>query len=192
MTSVEFASSNPDIACAGGDGAVHRSEDGGHTWQRMTSGAWGPPGARVGFPIDFQVDPRDPNRLFANAYGGGNFVSTDGGRTWQVASQGYTGAEMNSIAVDLASPATVYAGARSGFFKSTAGGADWQPINFAPAQVREGAAAAIDPSNPQHVLISDQQDGHVWASDDGGRHWQTVLDLDSNSPDRCLSSQTHF
>ncbi len=175
ITSVEFATSNPNVAYAGGDNAVYRSEDGGRTWRQTIGGAWGPPGARVGFPIDFQVDPRDANRLFANAYGGGNFVTTDGGQTWQIASQGYTGAEMNAVVVDPTDPATVYAGARSGFFKSWNGGATWQPINFPPAEVREGAAAAVDPSDPQHLLVSDQQDGLMWASRDGGRSWKEVL-----------------
>ncbi len=179
VTSVEFAPSNPSIAYAGGDQNVFRSEDGGRTWQPMVRGNWGPPGARVGFPIDFQVDPRDPNRLFANAYGGGNFVSTDGGKTWQIASQGYTGAEMNAVAVDPTDSATVYAGGRSGFFKSTTGGVDWQPINFPPADVlREDAAATVDPSDPQHVLISDQMDGYIFTSRDGGKHWQTVMDFE--------------
>jgi photosystem II stability/assembly factor-like uncharacterized protein len=176
VTSVEFATTNPNIAYAGGDGAVHRSEDSGRTWRQMIGSAWGPPGARVGFPIDFQVDPRDANRLFANAYGGGNFVTTDGGKTWQIASQGYTGAEMNAVMVDPTDAATIYAGARSGFFKSSNGGATWQPINYPPADtLREGAAGAIDPSNPQHVLVADQQDGHIWASSDGGQNWREVL-----------------
>ncbi len=175
ITAVEFALSDPDIAYAGGDSAVYRSEDGGRTWRTMTTGMWGPPGARVGFPIDFQVDPRDPNRLFANAYGGGNFVSADGGKSWQVASQGYTGAETNTVAVDPTDGATVYAGARSGFFKSTTGGAAWQALGFAPADVREGAAAAVDPSNPLHVLMSDQQEGRMWMSEDGGNNWRTVV-----------------
>ena len=175
-TSVEFATLNPNIAYAGGDPFFSSSQDGGRTWQQMTGGAWGPPGARVGFPIDVQVDPRDANRLFANAYGGGNFVTTNGGKTWQVASQGYTGAEMNVVMVDPTDQATVYAGARSGFFKSTAGGAIWQPINYPPADaLREGAAGAVDPSNPQHILVSDQQDGHIWTSSDGGQTWKEVL-----------------
>lgn len=177
VTSVEFALSNPNIAYAGGDPFVYRSEDGGLTWRMMTGRSWGPPGARVGFPIDFQVDPRDANRLFANAYGGGNFLSSDGGKTWQNASQGYTGAEMNTVIIDPTDAATVYAGSRSGFFKSTTGGADWLPLNFPPADLREGAAAAIDPSDPQHVLISDQQQGRIWSSQNGGRNWQTVVNL---------------
>ncbi|HSB67215.1 MAG TPA: hypothetical protein VLD65_11600, partial [Anaerolineales bacterium] len=78
---VEFSISNPSIAYAGNEQAVFRSNDGGLTWQKVSSGQnWGPPGVCAGFPIDFQVDPRDPDRIFANEYGGGNFLSTDGGK----------------------------------------------------------------------------------------------------------------
>jgi len=81
---IEFALSNPNIAYAGSAGAVYRSSDHGQTWRKVSTGeeGWGSPGVRAGFPIDFQVDPRDPNRVFANNYGGGNFLSVDGGQTW--------------------------------------------------------------------------------------------------------------
>ena len=72
----------------------------------------------AGFPIDMQCDPRDANRVFVNAYGGGNFLSEDGGQTWRVASKGYTGALMAQVAVVQDDPARVYACARSGVFAS--------------------------------------------------------------------------
>jgi len=106
ITSVEFSESNPQIAYAGSLGHVYRSADGGLTWQNMggAEGFWGPPGVAAGFPIDFQVDPNNPNRIFANNYGGGNFLSVDGGRTWTTASKGYTGAQTRDIAVDASQP----------------------------------------------------------------------------------------
>jgi len=127
INAVEFALSNSNIAYAGSAGAVYRSSDCGQTWSKVSTreDGWGSPGVRAGFPIDFQIDPRDPNRVFANNYGGGNFLSADGGQTWTVASDGYTGAQVRAIAVDPINPATVYAAARSGFFASTDGGDSW-------------------------------------------------------------------
>ena len=70
----------------------------------------GPPGVLAGTPIDFQCDPRDPNRVFANNYLGGNFLSEDGGKTWSNASDGYTGAQVIGVAIDPKNPAQIFVG----------------------------------------------------------------------------------
>ena len=177
INAVEFAFSNPNIAYAGGAGAVYRSSNRGQTWNKVSSGeGWGSPGVRAGFPIDFQVDPRDPNRIFANNYGGGNFLSADGGQNWTVASDGYTGAQVRAIAVDPSNPATVYAAARSGLFASTDGGDSWIGRNTPPAYHLEWNAVAVDPSNPQHILASNNWDPIILQSHDSGKTWNWAGD----------------
>ncbi|MFC1633887.1 hypothetical protein ACFL5Z_03530 [Planctomycetota bacterium] len=173
INAVEFALSNPNIAYAGSAGAVYRSSNRGQTWRKVSTGevGWGSLGVRAGFPIDFQVDPRNANRVFANNYGGGNFLSIDGGQSWTVASDGYTGAQVRAIAVDPTNPATIYAAARSGFFASTDGGDSWIGRNTPPAFHLEWNAVAVDPSNPQHVVASNNWDPVIIKSDDGGRTW---------------------
>jgi photosystem II stability/assembly factor-like uncharacterized protein len=129
ITSVEFAVGVPDLAYAGSDGVFFRSQDGGETWQppgNLAAEGWGPPGIRPGFPIDVQVDPRDPARLFVNNYGGGNFLSRDGGQSWASASTGYTGADLTDAAVDPGNPSKVYVNGRSGPFVSNDGGRTWR------------------------------------------------------------------
>jgi photosystem II stability/assembly factor-like uncharacterized protein len=86
ISAVEIAVSNPQIAYAASGLAMYRSQDGGQTW-KMVAGSpshpgFGPPGMNAGIPVDFQVDPRNPDRIFVNNYTGGNFLSTDGGATW--------------------------------------------------------------------------------------------------------------
>jgi photosystem II stability/assembly factor-like uncharacterized protein len=178
ITSVEFSVSSPNVAYAGAPDAVYRSSDGGMTWRRYSdrSPMWGPPGVRAGFPIDFEVDRHDPMRIFANNYGGGNVLSTDGGQTWQDASRGYTGAQMMSVAVDPTNSSVVYAGGRSGAFKSTDAGAVWQGINTTPEDMIEASAIAISARDSQQVLLADAQGGRLWESVDGARTWQTRLD----------------
>jgi len=185
INAVEFAVSQPDLAYAGSADAVYRSEDGGDTWQRVCGGrdGWGPPGVRAGFPIDFQVDPRDPDRIFANNYGGGNFLSADGGRTWTVASKGYTGAQVRDIAVDPTAAGQVFAAARSGLFLSTDGGGDWIGLSTPPAASLEWYVVAIDPTDPQHVLAANNWNGVILESYDGGRAWSPV----SQRPDESMS-----
>jgi len=178
INAIEFSLANPDIAYAGSAGAIYRSEDRGQTWRKVSAGeeGWGSPGVRAGFPIDFQVDPRDPNRIFANNYGGGNFLSVDGGQNWTVASDGYTGAQVRAITVDPTDPATVYAAARSGLFASTDGGNSWIGRNAPPAYHLEWNAVAVDPSNPQHILASNNWDPIILQSHDSGKTWNWAGD----------------
>jgi photosystem II stability/assembly factor-like uncharacterized protein len=183
---VEISTSSPDVVYAASALAFYRSGDGGRTWNqyyRRTDATadgvttWGPPGVRAGFPIDLEADRRDPMRVFANLYGGGNFVSENGGKTWANASRGYTGALMLSVAIHPADPAIVYSVARSGVFKSTDRGTVWQGVHTAMPNVSELAAVVVSPFDPQQVLMSDAYTGHLWKSVDGARSWGLVMDL---------------
>lgn len=178
INAVEFSLADRDIAYAGSAGAIYRSADGGQTWRKVSVGSegWGPPGIRAGFPIDFQVDPRNTNRLFANNYGGGNFLSEDGGCTWTIASTGYTGAQVRDIAVDPSNSAVIYAAARSGFFISVDGGNSWAGLNRPPAFHLEWNAVAVDPSNPQHVLAANNWDPILLVSNNKGQTWNWAGD----------------
>ncbi len=176
ITAVEFSVSNPKIAYAGSLGSVSRSVDGGLTWQRMTSrGFWGPPEVVAGCPIDFQIDPINPNRLFANNYGGGNFLSTDAGRTWTVASQGYTGAQVRAVAVDPVCAGRAYAAARSGVFRTVTGGSAWIGAGGPPASLTECNAIAVDPVGGSHLLAG--AGVMLFNSYDGGASWSATADV---------------
>lgn len=179
ITSVEFAAGNPDVAYASsGEDKFYRSDDGGYNWQayeRPGGKGWGPEGIRPGFPIDFQVDPRDVNRIFVNNYGGGNLLSEDGGQTWASASKGYTGAQLHSLAVDPSDARYIYTIGRSGPFRSVNGGRDWQGIAFPPALFAEWNAVAMNPEDPWEVLIADEFEGSLFHSRDGGGTWVLVF-----------------
>jgi photosystem II stability/assembly factor-like uncharacterized protein len=180
IQSVEFSESDPNIAYALGAGEVYRSADGGETWKALLNEneIWGPPGVRPGFPIDIQIDPRDPERIFANNYGGGNFLSEDGGKTWVVASTGYTGALLRSVSVDQNNPAVVFATGRSGPYRSTDGGHNWTGINMkAPPEIVEGSQIEIDPADSTHLLMSSEHWGLTYESHDSGASWSLVTDF---------------
>lgn len=180
IESVEMASGSPSIAYAASADAVYRSSDGGSNWARVAIGGengWGPPGVRAGFPIDLQVDPRNPDRIFANAYGGGNFLSEDGGKTWADASRGYTGAQVRGIAVDSTQPARVFAAARSGLFISHDGGSHWEGLSYPPVAVMEWNAVAVDPLDPQHLIAATNWGNSLANSTHGGSQWDRVFDL---------------
>lgn len=187
VTAVEFSASNPDIAYAGSRGLIWRSADGGLTWREMTKvPPWGPPGIAAGFPIDFQVDPTNPDRLFVNSYGGGNFLSTDAGKTWKDASQGYTGAQVRAVAVDPSHPGRAYVAARSGVFRTIDGGGRWAATGRSPANTTEFNAFAVDPVGGSHLLAGTNAGGNLLASYDGGVSWRVTAHLDERRGWRVL------
>jgi len=80
------------------------------------------------------------------------------------------GGEMTSIAMDPVISQTVYVGTRdAGVFKTTDGGASWQPARQG-LTVLPIRSLAIDPQHPQILYAGTDFDG-VWKSTDGGDSW---------------------
>jgi len=186
VTSVELALSNPLVAYAGTESAFFRSADGGLTWAVTSGGAphwfWGPPGIRAGFPIDFQVDSADPNRVFANNYMGGNYLSHDGGTTWEDASRGYTGAQIRGVDVSHDNHNWVYVCGRSGPFKSLDAGATWQGLAYPPITGSEWRSVGVHPGNANRILIAEEHFGFLYLSSSGGLSWTQVFDVADAHP----------
>jgi len=188
IAAVEYSMSNPKIAYAGNQSGVYRSDDGGHSWRVVTGGAeglgvsvggfftWGSPGVFAGEPIDFQVDSRDPDRIFANNYGGGNFLSCDGGEIWTNASQGYTGAQVNAVVTSSVEPGGVYAAARCNLFASTDYGTTWNGLSHEPAISAEWyAILALPGSAGLTLLASEELSGVIFRSTDSGASWTVAF-----------------
>jgi hypothetical protein len=118
ITAVEFSPSHPEDRVRGRTAPLLSQPGRRRSWAVMAgseSQGWGPPGVGAGFPIDILVDPRNPDVLFVNNYGGGNVKSENGAGPgpWPA---GGTGALMFDVDADASQPDTVYAGARSGAF----------------------------------------------------------------------------
>lgn len=187
FTAVAYAPSDGNIVYVASSAAVYRSSNGGTTWERY-GGAngtpWGPPGIRSGVPIDMVVDPGDPNMLYINNYGGGVFRSKNGGASWEIWSEGYTGADINQIAVRPGHPKTVLLNGRSGCFLSDNAGATWTGLAYGYGAIPEGNAVAFDPGDPDGgtFLMGDEGDGTILRTVNGGLEWSPVLELPGVGP----------
>ncbi|MBT3222823.1 MAG: hypothetical protein HN348_27415, partial [Proteobacteria bacterium] len=118
-----------------------------------------------------QCDWRDAERVFINSYGGGNFLTVDGGETWMVSSKGYTGAQVKGIAPSASTQGRVYVRGMTGPFASQNGGNDWEGLGYGPA-TGEGGSIVVDPNDDLHLLLAGP-DGY-FESFDGGMEWQMI------------------
>jgi hypothetical protein len=98
---------------------------------------------------------------------------------------GLTNLRVLKLAIDPATPTTLYAGvlripfqASGGVFKSTDGGASWFPL-FGVGALLSWGALVVDPVNPTTLYAA--TDGQVRKSMDGGASW-TSLNGGSSSP----------
>src|SRR2546426_3782826 len=83
----------------------------------------GPGGGSIG---TLAIDPVTPSTLYAGAYSGGVFKSTDGGGSWTAVNIGLTDFYVRTLAIDPQTPATLYAGTdRGNVFNSSNVGGRW-------------------------------------------------------------------
>lgn len=156
-----FSSGHPRT---GGNIGVQRSDDGGVTWQRITSGVNG--------PVDFHamaISPANPNLMYG-WYQGALQRSQDGGNNWEVVTRNIP--QIIQLIADPKDENTIYATTPQGLLVSTNKGADW--ANAADA-LQNGAvvALAINPQDSAKMLSFSQQLG-LARSADSGKTWEKI------------------
>ena len=88
-------------------------------------------------------------------------------------SNGLEGGTVYALAIDPATPSTLYAGTGGGgVFKSTNGGAAWSAVNTGLTSTVVNALA-IDPVTPS-TLYAGTRDGGVFKSTNAGANWSAV------------------
>ena len=122
MLSLALDPRNPRTLYAGTDVGLFQSVDGSRSWR--------PNYRRRGSDFSaLAIDPRNPTTIYAGTdYPGGAFKSTDGGRNWRAA--GLKGEPVQSFALDLSKPGTVYVASDLHVFKSTNAGASWRTTSL--------------------------------------------------------------
>ena len=169
-------------------GGVFKSADAGKTWNPANTGLTVPPNS----PPDSQIrvdalalDPRSPDVLYAGT-GLGVFKTSDGARTWKLASTGidFGGDGLGhrllegfiwAVAVDPVHTSTVYA-AGNGVWKTTNGGATWKRV-LSNGVVNLG----IDPRQAETVYASGVKGyqnkatrNSIYKTANGGSSWRAT------------------
>ena len=214
---VAVAPSNPNVVYVGsgeglqrpdlsvGDG-MYKSVDAGKTWEHIGLSE----GQQIG---GIAVDPKNENKVFAAVLGHpygpnkerGVYRTTNGGKNWEqvLYIDENTGAVQATI--DPVDPNIVYAdmfagrlapwengmwaGPKSGLYKSTDGGSTWKQLKNGLPTTNEGLdriGFCIAPSahNRLYALVSaSEKSGGFYRSDDGGESW-TKLSGDMRLWDR--------
>jgi hypothetical protein len=158
------------------------------TWVNVTppaidlvNGACGNYGAKT-----VQGDPHRPSDLYVQFNCQGIWKSTDYGQTWNgPINTGANGAAQTDCAGALATasngagPPILYncciRGAGVGPWKSINGGVDWAPISVTPAgSFNQFYHPAIDPYDPNHLLMNAHGMNLLLQSLDGAQSWSAV------------------
>jgi photosystem II stability/assembly factor-like uncharacterized protein len=194
ISGIQINPKRPNIVYAStlGPDSVLKSTDAGKTWSAADTGLTNPasPTKSEDLRVDaFALDPRSPSVLYVGT-GIGVFKTTNGARTWKLASAGIDlGAGLGSglahrlaegsiwaIAIDPSHTSTVYTGGRGGVWKTTTGGATWK-------RVLQGRVLnlAVDPRQPETVYASAEASfqsnaapSTVYKTVDGGRSWRAI------------------
>lgn len=121
-----------------------------------------------------QCDPTNVDRIFINNYGGGNYVSTDGGKSWTSASNGYTGAQIFELDLDPDYPTRIYAKTYSGLWRSDDAGENWIGILDDSEDIRGIRFIVVDPEDSSHIFTGQSQ---IITSYAGGYPYEIKWDM---------------
>ena len=156
----------------GPDSGLHRSVDGGDTWEDITNNPGLPEGLKGRLGVS--ISPAKSGRVWAmiEAKEGGLFRSDDCGDTWELVSDdpNIRGRPWyySHVFADTKDPETVYV-LEGGAYKSVDGGR-----NFATVYMPHGDQHDlwIDPNNPRRMI--EGNDGGACVSYNGGETWSTI------------------
>ncbi|MBK9964490.1 MAG: hypothetical protein IPP07_06170 [Holophagales bacterium] len=143
----------------------------------LPASPWSPVGPPGGAAYGLALDPKAVNVLYAGAWGGGVWKSTDGGATWARLAGVPAQETVNAVAVSPADSKVVLAAGFTALWRSADAGATWKKVLDQKVQQPAMTGLAFDPATPANVWASSDSDGHpagVFRSVDSGATWKPV------------------
>jgi photosystem II stability/assembly factor-like uncharacterized protein len=135
------------------------------------------------YNVQVAVHPSDSKTIYASAYPGGIFKSTDGGTTWAECNFGMASFEIDdpnrqgyyAFAISPSEPHILYLGLYGvGVYKSVDDGGTWMPINGHVMRGQHITALVIDPVDTDIVYVTTESG--VYRTADGGITWDKFSD----------------
>lgn len=122
-----------------------------------------------------EVNPQNPQQIYAGDLQNGVYVSTDAGTDWRARHTGLTlPIAIHALSFDD-NGTKLYAATDRGLFVSTDQAQHWQQLNTAGSQLPADSytSLAFDSNHPQVVYVGSAEHG-IWMSSDNGLHWQQI------------------
>ncbi len=176
VTAVAIHPENPDTVYVSAGGQVHRTTDGGITWQPLLTQS---------FKADrLVIDRQDPHTIYA-ASGSGLYVSFDAGQTWENKWQ----TNAYDVAVKPDDHTRVYALVKNyqnfRMIESTDGGKTFSSQTFFPGNISNisGGLLAVTPADPDKImaiLLSSNNTPYLYQGNLSTGIWKLVATGNTN------------
>ena len=165
------------VLLAAGLARAAAAEQAAH-WQQC---GWG----GGGFYWSCAFHPAREGVIYLGGDVGGVYVTEDGGEHWRFANDGLANYAVYALAVDPASPDTVYAGTEGGICKSTDAAAHWKllaatapgALDITSQRGKSVRNIAVDPADSR-VVYAGTVDGRILRSADGGEGWSVAYEIE--------------
>jgi photosystem II stability/assembly factor-like uncharacterized protein len=134
---------------------------------------------------------QDPNLYYVGTAGGGVWMTTDSGQTWNPVFHNEPIAAIGAVAIDPRDDQTIWVGTGEsnprndvsygdGVYKTTDGGKTWTNVGL--QATRYISRILVDPNDSNHVIVgalgdvfADSNDRGVYVTWDGGKTWSHTL-----------------
>ncbi len=165
VVSIALHPSNTNIVYVATNDAVHKTRDGGGTWEQF-------PAFTARRVTTLAIDPKLPATVYAGTMGDAIYKSPDGGQHWLPHNVGLKEhvSFINEIIFHPDNTELLYLATTVGAFISKNGGREWEERMAGMKEVHIVTCITMDHQHPR-VLYAGTTGG-TYRSEDGGTSWQ--------------------